>query len=134
MPSFRNWHARIPPLPQFIILLDRDDGSEWVLRYNLDEHQGQSLHITLCQPVADCLPAGKARTEFHRFGREGAGIGQGVQLIVRGGRLGYELVQYVVTGRTHARKGVQRRAHAIVVPSGWEPGDALAFEEESPIP
>lgn len=121
---------RIPPLPQFVVFVDRDDGTEWVLQHA--EFAGLP-HISINTaglergalapwPSKDVYPADS-----------GLGLGGGVQLFVRGGRLGYEMIEAdKQSPPPNTRIGVRRTSYRIVVPESWgEFPDMLAWIEEN---
>jgi len=105
--------ARIPPIPQHIILTDRDDGTEWVLMHDAT---GQYVGIS---------DAGVGRRKdfivFHPWDGPTLDGFPNVRMLIRGGRLGYELIdasrhktaqQLVLT-----RRRVERRILELIVPT-----------------
>ena len=127
---------RIPGLPHFAVFEDRDDGTEWVLSFSTEEADGNTLHISINDEglLRGNLPP---RVDYDFYpADEGCNIGKGVRLFVRGGRLGYEIVDGEYQDRPPtARKGVVKRAYHIVIPTDWVKfPDELAWILESPIP
>lgn len=127
---------RIPPLPQFSVFEDRDDGTEWVLSFSLEEADGNTLHISINDEglLRGTLPP---RVDYHFYpAEEGCNLGNGVRLFVRGGRIGYEMIDYEAQDHDPtARVGVRKETHQVVIPTTWTRfPDVLGWIEESPIP
>lgn len=131
MPNFPPVGPRIPPLPQFVVFTDRDDGTEWVLSFAAVDGV---TYISINDQALERnnLPD---RVDAHYVGKEGVPIGEGLRLFVRGGRLGYEMVQYVARRPVWARKGVKREAYPIIIPSSYRTfGDVLGWDDNNPVP
>lgn len=105
---------RVPPLPYFIVLIDRDDGTEWVLSHTDDEG---TTRVTLNDEGLERGPL-PPRTDYVKA--DWYGLGNGIRLFVRGGRLGYEVVDGDVKTPVWTRKGVVRETYKIIVPSEWK--------------
>lgn len=130
-PFERRWNplgahnrVRIPPLPQQIIMTDRDDGTLWLLTYSGD-------HIAINSVF-------NARNDTTTYGPyDGPILSDGehndVRLLVRGGYLGYEADPAPPNrfqARVMARLGVSRTFFEIIVPSTWVGSpDVLGYEE-----
>lgn len=123
---------RIPPLPQQIIMTDRADGTLWLLSHNLTDDpptdgDGRiSINSTFSTGFGD----------YEIFGpTEGPvlpSIYGDVVLLVRGGRLGYEVrdVGHASDSnlRILTRKSTVRQSREINIPSGWNgPPDLLGW-------
>lgn len=126
----------INPRPHFTVLEDRADGTHWVLSWSDEEVDGNDRHISINDEglLRGTLPP---RVDFHFYpANTGCHIGRGVRLFVRGGRLGYEMIDPIVTDRpAYARVGVNKEVHEIVIPDTWVKfDDMLAWDEESPTP
>lgn len=106
---------RIPPLPLFTVLIDREDGTEWVLSHTDDEG---TVRVTLNDEGLErgALPP---RTDYVKA--DHYGLGDGARLFVRGGRLGLEITNHKVTTPVWTREGVVRETYEIVKPSNWTP-------------
>lgn len=110
---------RKPPLPNFIVLTDRDDGTEWVLcrisgRITLDTGG------LIKSPITNY-------TDFTKYGAfEGPAIQTvnfpyTINLLARGGRLGYEILPLVheetSSPKVMARRKLDRTLAEIRVPA-----------------
>ena len=80
---------RIPPLPPFVILEDRDDGTLWVLAHQ----ESDDRFMLRSQDTA--IPA-HLRAQYRVYGPSDGPIlewGSGlIRLLVREGRIGYEVL------------------------------------------
>lgn len=107
---------RIPPLPQFTVFVDRDDGTEWVLSHAIDPDVGY-VRVTLND---EGLQRGTLRPRVDAIfypADEGANMGQGIRVFVRGGRLGYEVVGYEAKDKPiNTRTGVVRESYRFKFP------------------
>lgn len=76
-----------PFLPQGIILIDRDDGTPWLITHNTVEASPDNLgHVA----ITDVIPRNVAATTYIVGEEPLMGEQPTVRLIIRGGRLGYE--------------------------------------------
>lgn len=125
MPTLPRKH-RIPHFPPFTVLIDRDDGTEWVL-----SHSGTHISINDAGLQRGSLPPYTDKVVYAP--QLGVGLGNGVTLFVRGGRIGYEINDANVnSGPLFTRRGVQKETHQIVVPTTWEHfPDELGWIEEN---
>lgn len=134
LPSPKRGRLRIPPLPQFTVFVDRDDGTEWVLSHSDEPVEGITPHVSINDAALErgSLPP---RVDAIVYPADnGANMGKGIQLFVRGGRLGYEVVDYVAyNSPPQTRIGVVRECYEIVIPADWTYPAALAFNDESVI-
>lgn len=122
--------VRVPPLPEFMVLTDRDDGTLWVLSHDIT---GEYIAINdeglLKNPAVSSTIR---RTEFHVYGpfdgpivpdRPTNPYGQAEaqkRLLVRGGYLGYEATEpECEQGRVMTRRLVSRILREIIVPTTW---------------
>lgn len=125
---------RIPPLPQFTVFVDREDGTEWVLSHSNEDVEGVFPHVSINDAG---LERGSLRPRVDAIvypADTGANMGKGIQLFVRGGRLGYEIVEYVANDfPPQTRVGVVRECYEIVIPADWAFPEALAWNDESVI-
>lgn len=131
---------RVAPLPQFIVMVDRGDGTEWVLSHAM--HEGL-IHVSIDSEGLERPAPLEDRRDFHYYGPyDGPYIGSNprVRLLIRDGYLGYDYPELPsgVSDRDQqlvtTRKGVQKRSHEIVVPTTWRRfDDMLAFEEDNPL-
>lgn len=112
---------RVPPLPQNIVMEDRDTGQEWFLT-----HTGTSPALTV-ELSAD-LPA---QPDVVRYGPyKGPYLSNGqVRLYVASGVLAGEygdgLQHY--NQRVLTRRALERSFLEITAEDGWMPGDALTY-------
>lgn len=123
---------RVPYLPLYIVMEDRDDGTLWALSHGADgEHWA----------INDELPPAGG-TDFKQYGPfDGPYIAGNskIRLLIRGGRLGYEYNHDVEprtgqsSGMVASRRYVQPLVNQIIVPSTWsEYGDVLGWERFYP--
>lgn len=124
---------RIPPLPKFIILTDKDDGTEWLLTHSDDDVDGVDLHISINDAGLSGVSTLESPNVIRYPANEGPLVGHGLRLFVRDGRLGLETTDTVGYAPVFTRVGVERESHELRVV--WGEGDdlGLAFVEESPI-
>lgn len=121
-------HIRIPPLPPLFVLVDRADGTEWLLSHRRSDAR---FAIDTIDGLAWSLLPG-----IQRFGPTDGPImdvpGRQIRWFIRDGRIGYEMVaegQPTVEGGPQAtRKGVE--AFSLLLNDGqWQsPGDVLGYE------
>ena len=107
---------RIPPLPQFTVLVDRDDGTEWAVSHTMDEDDGY-VRVTLNDEalLRGTLP--QRVDAIYYPASEGANMGQGIRVFARGGRIGYEVVQYEAWDTPiQTREGVVRESYRFKFP------------------
>lgn len=141
---------RSPPLPQFIVLTDRADGTLWVLSHDIT---GEYIAINdLGLLINPAVSSTIRRTDFLVYGafdgpivpdRPTNPVGQNAKqkrLLVRGGYLGYEDTEpKVEQGRVMTRRSVSRILREIIVPTTWRTfsdenaqhpsdGDILGYE------
>lgn len=118
---------RVPALPQNIIMTDRDNGTLWFLTYSLTPETGDGLGRIM---ITDVLPS-QDRTIYGPYdgpyvSLHSERIRPVIRLFVRGGFLGYEVVdgQPEVTAQSNQRVvprvGMDRSLREIVIPSDWE--------------
>lgn len=128
----------IPFRSQYIVMVDRADGREWLLVHNLTVAPPDG-HIA----ITDVLPS--SRAEITRFGpydgpyvqpRTNAQEDRVIRLLIRSGFLGYEMVeQQGITGQAQARvltrRDNSRTRREVLVPTAWAtPGDVLSWTTE----
>lgn len=125
---------RVPPLPQFVVFLDRDDGTEWALSH-ADDDEDQTRVTTNTDLTAVKINRGSLPPRKDVLRIDNLGLGEGIRLFVRGGRLGYELTPFETSGvPAQTRIGVVRESYALYRPSSWyEDGDNLAWSDVSEI-
>jgi hypothetical protein len=131
---------RIPSFPLFTVLVDRDDGTEWVLSHNDDRSRcsinDEGLARGSLQPHRDFVRY-EVDVDEPRMRRDPQD--PPMYLIVRAGRLGYVVDDGDNTHQARAltRKGMQRSFNQISVPNTWTPvwaqrGDlSYSYEEVS---
>lgn len=120
-------HIRIPPLPQFIIMTDRADGTFWELQWNTDT---PSFDGNGYISITDTLSRKPDKTTYGPY--EGPyvqeqNITQGspiIKLLIRGGRLGYEMVreqslQSIDNPPVLTRRVGSNTLREIIVPLTW---------------
>lgn len=122
--------VRIPPLPLFIVMEDRGDPSiEWVLSHSLDGE-----YITINDQALDrgILPPYTQIKYYAAF--EGPLLPgfPALRLLIRDGRLGYEVVSVVPVADQQSpimsRRGVQKKIREVFVPDFWRlPGDTFKY-------
>lgn len=115
-------------LRQGIILTDRDDGTEWLLSFNdaLYETDDGLGYFS----IDTAIPHGLDVYTYEAYG-EPTFTG-GFRLLVRGGYLGYEIVDWDTgtTKRVLGIDGFRAVFREIIVPSTWQrEGDMLAWQE-----
>lgn len=124
--------AAVPALPQFIVLTDRDDGTQWVLSHSADRYR-----ISL-RTVDEALRANPAWQDAKFYEADQGPVlatEPRVQLLVRGGRLGYEIetlpkgVGSVSPRRFLTRRRQDHQVHEVIKPTEtpWQLEDALAW-------
>lgn len=114
---------RFPPLPQMIVMTDRADGKRWLLSHNTSHSTPDGHgHVSINDTFID-------NGDIVEFGPyEGPVVNDAVneiKLLIRGGRLGYE-VEPATSGirdrrqmRVLSRKGLTTDFREIIVPAGW---------------
>ncbi len=144
-----NQQIRIPPTPAFVVLTDRDDGTEWVL-----SHDSTGEYVAIND--AGLVKGGDARFNWQDIILYGPYDGPivpspsrnrhyelatKVRLLVRGGFLGYEEINpsqsygEPTQARILTRRGLSRTIREIIVPEVWErfnsiiDTDILAWED-----
>lgn len=126
--------AEVPPLPQNIVLTDRDDGTLWQLSHNTVIHSLDGVgHISIKDPSSfNSRPYGSHI--YPAFEGPLLGTNPTVRLLVRNGHLGYEISPLPAhhTDRDNApvftRNVNQREVREIVVPTTWRvAGDVLGW-------
>ena len=129
---------RIAPLPQGIVITDRDDGTLWLLSHTQDpvgpdgegyvsinDYIHPAIHYNVYEayeePIVDIIP-----------------IRQAIRLLVRGGYFGYEIVNFghatsdINHGPIQTRKEVNRRTARIYIPLSFNTNEnVLAWEPET---
>lgn len=121
--------VRVPVLPQFMVLEDRADGTEWYL-----SHDGGHTHFAINSaaiPYSDVV-------RYAAYEGPVMGTNPTIRLLVRGGRLGYEVtpLQQGVTDLNNQRVLSSRLTGSyrdrwtdeIMVPALWQDGLGLAWE------
>lgn len=126
----QNRRIRIPPHPPFTLMVDREDGTEWILSW--DEEYDGTLRFAIDTDNLDRpdpLPDWQHVVRYAAY--EGPVIGGNKRLLIRGGRLGYEMLDTVHSQAMPAgRIGVIRRIMELIVASTWTQfPDTLAWEE-----
>lgn len=115
---------RFPDLPAIIQFTDRDDGKIWTLTHNEEE---QRIGLT------DDPPSGWIAGFVRRFDAYAEPSLPGlphVRIFVRGGRLGYEVLNSRASnaGRLMSRRGLEKFALELF-DAGWRyPGDVLGWK------
>lgn len=123
---------QIPPLPGYVVLTDRADGTLWLLTWSnaqaniTPDNEG---HIS----ISDVIPTTRrAATRVYTAGEEPFLAEIPHRLIVRNGRLGFEYSALPApdTDRDQAlitaRKGDARnKVREFKIATGWRDGDAL---------
>lgn len=121
--------VRVPPLPTRIVLTDRDDGKLWELI-----HDSTEGYVGLSDEISDKPDKRVYDAEFGPI----LPTEPKLQLIVRGGNLGYEVevLPEWLSDRDQARiltrRGNSSTVFEIKVPStGWDPDTlpGLVYEE-----
>lgn len=119
---------RIPPLPPYIIMTDRDTGTLWLLSWNLTTaSQDGKGYVS----ITDVIPSTPDKLVYGPYDgpyvqEQNAAQGSPViRLLIRGSRLGYEMVstqslasidnQPVLT-----RQGLVFSFREIIVPATWK--------------
>ncbi len=126
---------RVPPLPPFIVLTDRDDGTLWVLSHDStgeyvainDEGLLVNSAVSLTKKFPDYVVyppfdgpviADPPTNPYAQANRQ-------KRLLVRGGYLGYEDIEpEVEQGRVMTRRRMSRILRRIIVPDSWRSFDS----------
>lgn len=132
--------VRVPPLPQYMVMTDRADGTLWLLSYNLTDLNPPADGFGRIS-ITDVLPSTPDKLIFGPY--EGPYVQevtneQGnpiIRLLIRDGHIGYEMpnfgpgVQSLDTARVLTRRGVANILREIVVPLAWRSaGDTLGWK------
>lgn len=114
---------RIPPLPQYMVLIDRDDDTRWMLTHTLTPATSDGFgYFSITTPVPRNV------YDYMTFGKYDGPIlstQPTVKLLVRGGYLGYEqeTLPISITDRDNprilSRRGVARESREIYIPNSW---------------
>lgn len=99
---------RIPPLPQYLVLTDRDDGTEWLVTYNTTEPSDDDLGYI---SITDEIPTTPDKTIYAAYEEPFFRYDDGrlTRLIIRGGYLGAEtLTEEDVSDHENARLMVRK--------------------------
>lgn len=118
---------RIPPIPQGIVLTDRDDGTLWLLSYSTAEESEDGLGYI---SINDAIPPARERYVYDAY--DEPKFHGTFRLLVRGGYLGYELIPRDpgTTKPVFAVKAASRSYREIYVPESWQRlGDVLAWRD-----
>lgn len=122
---------QLPLLPQYMVLVDRADGSLWTLTHSITPPASDGfgyISITSGKPDFDGY-------YFFDVGREPVlAVNPTVRIIIRDGYLGYttdEPLRGIQTDRDQARIMTRRstfdETREIIRPTGWIEGTALAW-------
>lgn len=121
---------QIPPLPMIVVLTDRADGKLWQLTHRVSDER----FLLSDAPVPVSL-RGQVR-QYGAFDGPVLGDGPGIRLLVRAGRIGYEMVQSQqgVTDMDNApvmtRRGTQNFSLLLTL-AGWlRDGDRIGYRLE----
>lgn len=110
--------VRVPPLPQFIVMIDRVDGLRRVLT-----HDGATVSLSTT------IPAGKELTVFGPY--EGPYLNGNIRLYSSSGTLSAVEVDVSIaryyTLAVYARQGNSRTIIEVTAPETWKNGDALVY-------
>lgn len=121
---------RIPPLPQFIVMTDRADGTEWVLTHDvtgeyiaINDHGLDIVGDKLGQ-WTDVVRYGPYEGPYVKdpVAKPDVAIQPQFRLLIRGGYLGFEQVdeppskREIQNARILTRRGVSRTIREILVP------------------
>lgn len=125
----------IPSLPQGIAFTDRDDGTVWLLTHDTDaESPDDAGHIA----INDTIPRHMNYRLYSAYdGPVFGAVPQLLRLLVRGGRLGYEPVDFGFATTDIDRAPIMTRNNEdrrhfgeIIVPTTWlRPDDVLGWQE-----
>lgn len=123
--------VRIPPFPPAFVLTDRADGKLWLLTHNLTEASPDGEGYI---SITDVIPAVWYRLlEIQTFPADDGPVVNTdpvSRLLIRGGDLGFEILDFSVQGTAYdrserliqTRKGVTRKTRRIHQPStSWAP-------------
>ncbi len=119
--------VRVPPMPAYFSMIDREDGTEWFLTW-----LAQDGYFS----ISDTPPPDRFQTQVLRFGpQDGPWLGNGIRLLVRDGRLGYDMPRVAdktISPLTFARSKWKR--YSLQVQRGpWQrEGDTLGYKEVRP--
>lgn len=122
-----------PMMPQGIILTDRANGTLWLLSHNTVEDSPDDLgHVA----ITDVIPTSVQATTYLPGEEPVMGEQYTIRLIVRAGRLGYEVVSYPqgITDTDRApiltrNLTTKRTISEITVPDSWvRYDDMLAWQ------
>lgn len=133
--------VRVPPTPEFIVMIDRDDGTEWVLSY---DSTGTWIAIN-DQGLQKGGDLGTAEwTDARVFGPyEGPYLPvpphldprYKLRLLIRGGYLGFEFVEntdpkigFISQARILTRRGRSSTMHELLIPAVYRYFDPAPLE------
>lgn len=137
-------HIRVPPIPQGVVMTDRDDATLWRLSWGDGDYDSLTLHFDAKMrfAISDDVPRDMSIRAY--------GVNEGpyftdtltgtiLRFFVRGGRLGYEVasdlgpgVSSMTNGKVFGRVGLRRTALEVILPNSWVRfDDPLAWEENS---
>lgn len=118
---------RVPGTPPILALTDRDDGTVWYLTWG----PAEDGYVK----ISDVPPQAKFTTQIVTYGPwEGPYLGQGARLFVRGGRLGYDVVEgeYNSPAPVARRKWVRYALRLYLHPLWRRFGDRVKYQEIEP--
>lgn len=119
--------VRSPPVPPYIILTDRADGTLWLLSHDVTgEHVAISDGVNLLD-LSDYVvyPANSGPVVPDTPSNPIAQKSEHKRLLVRGGYLGYENVPDATEqGRVMTRRGLSLILRRIFVPDTWRAFDS----------
>lgn len=114
---------RIPPLPQGIVLTDRDDGTLWLLSLNVVESSpDDNGHFS----ITDTIPSNMDTRTFEANDEPYMAENSRVRILIRGGRIGYEIDEPPIgitdrdIGKLMARSGNSSHLAELILPSSWQ--------------
>lgn len=98
----------IPPLPNAVVLTDRTDGTRWFLSHNDDARM----------LFTDVVPTGFLGKQIVEYPADEGPIvdidNESIRMLARGGRLGYEKVDYAAASAdVYSRKNYERTNYKI---------------------
>jgi hypothetical protein len=129
---FNMGQTRVPPLPPFVAMTDRADGTVWYLSHNVDFSR---IAVNNVLAAINLSPVERFQDITTYGPNDGPWLTTQIQIFVRSGRIGYDFHPLVEQGVTFygnptpwSRRKVQRTSFKIAVGTLWhKEGDRLSF-------
>lgn len=134
LPFMRQESIRIPPIPRGMVLTDRDDGTLWQLKQNTTEDSPDGAgHVS----ITDVYAVNQDHRVYAAYDGPLLGEHGTIRLLIRGGRIGYEMVSWgpgtsdISQSPVYTRNGFRGDFSEIIVPLSWVRfDDVLGWEAQ----